>query len=239
MALLTLIRHGQASFLTDNYDKLSPHGELQARKLGEHWLRTGTTFDQVYHGPAERHIRTEQVVAETFREAKQSWPETVLLPEVDEYPGIEVMRTFLPDLMEQHEDIRAMEAQFREAGDRSVAARVYDKLFQRITRMWVAGELDSPDVESWQSFCSRVDRGILRVQESASKNGRIAVFTSGGVIAATARTALDLSPQKTLELSWASRNATYSEFLFSSERFSLSTFNNLPHIEDRELITYR
>ncbi len=225
--------------MADNYDKLSALGELQARKLGEYWVRLGTTFDQVYYGPAARHIGTGQAVASTYRNAGLPWPEPVPLPEADEYSGIEVMREFLPGLMEKHEDIRELEAQYRAAGDKSAAARVYDRLFQRITRMWVAGELDSPDIESWQKFCARVERGIARVREASGKNGRIAVFTSGGVIAATARAALDLSPQKTLELSWTSRNSSYSEFLFSGERFSFSNFNNSPHLEQAELITYR
>ena len=239
MALLALVRHGQASFLTGNYDRLSELGELQSRKLGEYWLRTRTMFDQVYYGPAQRHVRTGECVAAVFHEAGVAWPGAIAAPELDEYPGIEVMRTFLPGLMETHEDIRALEAQFREAGEKSAAARVYDRLFQRITRMWVGGELDSPEVESWQAFCERVDRGIGRIRESAGRNARVVVFTSGGVIAATARTALDLSPQKTLELSWTPRNATYTEFLFSKERFSLSSFNNLPHLEDAAMITYR
>jgi len=64
------------------------------------------------------------------------------------------MRTFLPGLMEKHEDIRALEAEFRQAGDRGAAFRIYDKLFQRITRMWVDEELDSPEVESWRNFAS-------------------------------------------------------------------------------------
>jgi broad specificity phosphatase PhoE len=239
MALLTLVRHGQASFLESNYDKLSERGERQARILGEYWLETGATFDQVYYGPACRHLRTGEIVAEVYRHAGARWPEPVTLPELDEYPGIEVMRTFLPGLMERHEDIRALETEFRQAGDRSAAFRVYDKLFQRITRMWVDEELDSPEVESWRRFCDRVDHGIGTIREGALKNGRVVVFTSGGVIAATVRKALDLSPQRTLELSWTSRNASYTEFLFSLERFSLSSFNSHPHLEDGEMLTYR
>ncbi len=239
MALLTLVRHGQASFLSDNYDKLSDLGEHQARKLGEYWVRSAVSFDQVYFGPAERHIRTGELVIEAYLQAGLPWPDPVALPEVDEYSGIEVMRAFLPGLMEKDEDIRALEAQFRAAGDRGAAARVYDRLFQRITRMWVAGELDSPEIESWQRFCERVERGIARIQEGSEKNGRIVVFTSGGVIAATARLALELSARKTLELSWTSRNASYAEFLFSGDRFSFSGFNAVPHLEDPALITYR
>ncbi len=239
MALLTLVRHGQASFMERNYDKLSEGGERQSRILGEYWLETGAQFDQVYYGPACRHLRTGEIVAEVFRESGVEWPQPITLAELDEYPGIEVMRTFLPGLMETHEDIRALEAEFRQAGDQSATFRLYDKLFQRITRMWVEEELASPEVETWKNFCERVDRGIAQIRNGAHKNGRVAVFTSGGVIAATVRGALDLSPQRTLELSWTSRNASYTEFLFSVERFSLSSFNNHPHLVEEELLTYR
>jgi broad specificity phosphatase PhoE len=239
MALLTLVRHGQASFLEDNYDKLSALGEAQSRRLGEYWIAGQVKFDQAYCGPAERHLRTGLCVVQAFHDAGLPFPELITLPDGDEYQGFEVMRAFLPGLMETHEDIRELERQFRNAGEKSLAARFYDRLFQRITRMWAAGELDSPEVESWQKFCDRVEGMVTRIREIASKNSHIVVFTSGGVIAATARLALDLSPQKTLELSWTSRNATYSEFLFSGERFSLSTFNNRPHLNDPELITYR
>jgi hypothetical protein len=58
-------------------------------------------------------------------------------------------------------------------------------------------------------------------------------------MAATVRLALDLSPRRTLELSWMPRNASYSEFLFSGERFSLGTFNAFPHLDSAELLTLR
>jgi broad specificity phosphatase PhoE len=240
MALLTLVRHGQASFMQDDYDRLSPLGQQQSSILGQYWLRTHAGIDQIYYGPAKRHVHTGELVAEVFRKAGEPFPDPLPAPELDEYPGVEVFRTFLPGLMEKHDDIRALEQSARDAGERSEAAsRLYDRLFQRITRMWVAGELDSPEVESWVQFCTRIEAGISRIRENVGKNRRIAVFTSGGVIAATVRLALDLSPQRTLELSWTPRNASYTEFLTSGERFSLSSFNNHPHLEDQVLLTYR
>lgn len=239
MALLTLVRHGQASFLADNYDQLSPLGEQQARLLGEYWARAGVTFHQVYYGPAQRHIGTGMFAAAAFHAAGLPWPQPIPLPQVDEFAGLEVMRAFLPGMVEKHADIRELEARFRSAAEHASAARLFDLLFQRITRMWVAGDLDSPQVESWQKFCERVDSGMALVRAAAGPSRRIAVFTSGGVIAAACRAALDLSPQKTLELSWSSRNASFAEFLFSGERFSFSSFNNIPHLQDPGLVTYR
>jgi broad specificity phosphatase PhoE len=100
----------------------------------------------------------------------------------------------------------------------------------------VAGELESPDVETWESFCDRVERGIATVRE---RGGRAVLFSSGGVMAATVRMALDLSPLRTLELSWTPRNACYSEFLFSGDRFSLGSFNAYPHLDSPDLLTWR
>lgn len=239
MALLTLVRHGQASFLKENYDKLSELGEWQARLLGEYWIRTKTAFDQVYYGPACRHLRTGQIVADVYREAGLPWPEPVVVPDVDEYPGIAVVQTFLPGLLETHQEIRTLEAEYRQAQEQSAAFRSYDKIFARITRMWVNGELDSPDLESWKTFCNRIDRGIQMIRDNAGNSKRIVVFTSGGVIAASVRLALDLAPQRTLEMSWTSRNASYTELVFTPERFWLSSFNNHPHLEDEDLLTYR
>lgn len=236
MGLLTIVRHGQASFLKPDYDQLSPLGELQARTLAEYWIARGVHFDHVFHGPARRQRTTGEIVAHAYSGAGLHWPEAAVLPELDEYAGIEVMRAFLPELIEKHEDIRALDQEFRTAGAHAIAARAFEKMFQRVTRLWVAGDLDSPDVESWQAFCDRVERGIATARAGG---GRVAVFSSGGVMAATVRLALDLSPVRTLELSWAPRNAAYSEFLFSGERFSLATFNSYPHLDRPELLTWR
>src|SRR5580658_6590371 len=98
MALLTLIRHGQASFLEPNYDKLSERGEIQSRKLGEYWVSAGARFDQIYYGPACRHRETGDIVGAVYRQAGLELPEVVTLAMLDEYPGIQVMRTFLPEV---------------------------------------------------------------------------------------------------------------------------------------------
>jgi hypothetical protein len=51
--------------------------------------------------------------------------------------------------------------------------------------------------------------------------------------------ALNLSPQHTLRVSWMSRNCSWSEFLYSGDRFTLSAFNTHPHLNDSAMLTYR
>ena len=78
MSELILIRHGQASFGEDNYDKLSKLGRRQANRLGQHWLAAGLAVDQVFAGPRDRHLDTARLTGEVLRSHGQSWPETVV-----------------------------------------------------------------------------------------------------------------------------------------------------------------
>jgi len=69
MRVLTLVRHSQASFFTDDYDRLSPTGIAQARLLGDYWARQGDAFGEVYVGPRRRQQQTAELVAARYREA--------------------------------------------------------------------------------------------------------------------------------------------------------------------------
>ena len=64
MAELVLVRHGQASFGTDDYDKLSELGWRQSRWLGEYFRERGTAFDLVVRGSLRRHAETLTGIAE-------------------------------------------------------------------------------------------------------------------------------------------------------------------------------
>jgi len=236
MSLLYLVRHGQASFHADDYDQLSPRGMEQARQLGVHWLQLQLNFDHVYVGPRHRHRQTLAAVAAVYREQGRPWPAPVTLPELDEHAGPEVLSRSLPALMQRDPVIREMRAQLRK--DSATVQRDYLRLFQKVTRLWVRRELHLPELEAWHEFRERVHRGLVKMTEVAGSNRKIAAFTSAGPLAAALGRALDLEDEKTLELSWVIRNAACSEFLFSPRRFSLVTFNAVPHLKDPDLLTF-
>ena len=50
MSRLFLIRHAQASFLSENYDQLSDHGIDQAKILGESLASNEFIFDKIDSG---------------------------------------------------------------------------------------------------------------------------------------------------------------------------------------------
>ena len=236
MSLLFLVRHGQASFHADDYDQLSTRGVEQARRLGIHWADLNLIFDQVYVGPRRRHRQTLDAVAAVYRERGLGWPEPVELPELDEHSGQDVLTRSLPDLMHRDPVIREMREKLRKDSD--TLPRDYLRLFQKVTRMWVRRELSLPDLEAWHEFRDRVNRGLAQITNVAGRQKKVVAFSSGGPVAAAMGLALNLDDEKTLELSWVVRNAAYTEFLFSQGRFSLVTFNAVPHLTDPRLLSF-
>ncbi len=236
MSLLFFVRHGQASFNGDDYDQLSARGVEQSRQLGLHWTELKLIFDHVYVGPRRRHHQSLDAVAAVYHERGLKWPEPVELPELDEHSGQDVLSRSLPDLMQRDPVIREMKEKLRKDSD--TAQRDYLRLFQKITRMWVRRELSLPDLEAWHEFRARVNRGIEKMTGTGGSKKNVAAFTSGGPTAAATGFALNLDDEKTLELSWIVRNAACTEFLFSRGRFSLVTFNSVPHLTNRDLLTF-
>jgi len=112
-------------------------------------------------------------------------------------------------------------------------------LFEAVIAMWVSGEIAPATRESWQDFCARVNRGLSAFLVKSGKGEIAAIFTSGGPICVAVQRALHLSADDALRVAWVSRNCSYSEFLFSGERFMLSSFNTLSHLDNESLITYR
>jgi broad specificity phosphatase PhoE len=55
MSDLYMIRHGQASFGEENYDRLSPTGVVQAEIVARHWVGIGHLCGR--HEAADRYGR--------------------------------------------------------------------------------------------------------------------------------------------------------------------------------------
>ena len=239
MGRVFLVRHAQASFLEPDYDRLSATGEAQAHVLGEYWARRKVVFDRICTGPRVRHRDTEKAVREGFVKSGLKLPAPVVFDEFDEFQGDVVLEKSLPQLSETNSHIRDLEHAVRDANSPPQRRRNFQKLFERVVTMWVNGELIVSDVESWDAFIARVNRGLSQFLSTASKSETCAIFTSGGPVAVAVQRALRLSLHDTLQVAWMPRNCSYSEFLFTGDRFTLSTFNSFQHLDDPALQTYR
>src|ERR1700752_4988224 len=143
MGRLLLIRHGQASFLDQNYDKLSAIGEEQARRLGQYWVPHKMVFDQVCTGPRIRQKDTASIVAAVYRDAGFPFPEPVVMQEFDEYHGDGVLEHGLPLLLESNSKFRGLHQAFQNSSGADRLAN-FEKMFEMLITKWVDGEIVLP-----------------------------------------------------------------------------------------------
>jgi broad specificity phosphatase PhoE len=242
---IILVRHGQASFLEQDYDKLCANGQTQSGLLGEYWARRGVVFASTYSGPRLRQRDTARIVADAYRRARIDFPETVVMSEFDEYQAEAVLRECLPQLLQRNAEIRELLRAYEKSREATSSARsddrrkTFQRLFEAVISKWVAGEVTANGIESWQEFCLRVERGLAQVVRDTPPAASVVIFTSAGPIGAAMRRALHLSAEDALQMTWMSHNASFTTFLASGERFTLSTFNAHPHLDGDGLLTYR
>jgi broad specificity phosphatase PhoE len=239
MGIVFLVRHAQASFLQPNYDNLSHLGETQGRLLGEYWAKHRIVFDRACTGPCVRQKDTLAIVSDACRKAGIPFPDALVVREFDEYQGEAVLERSLPGLLETDQTIRGLQAAFQSSSGLAGRRASFQKLFEAVISKWVREELCPPGVETWLEFCSRVNSGLTKCLSAGSRGERVAIFTSGGPIAVVLQRALHLSAESTLNVSWMSRNSSWSEFLYSGERLTLSSFNCHPHLVDAAMLSYR
>jgi len=239
MSRLYLVRHAQASFLEQTYDKLSHLGETQSQLLGEFWARHKLVFDRVGTGPCVRQKDTAAIVAAAYAKINLAFPDILVMPEFDEYQGEAVMEHCLPTLLESDREIRTLQNAFQASADPQSRRRTFQKLFEAVIGKWVDEQISSNGVEPWRDFAARVNSGLAKFLAKGGQNERVAIFTSGGPIGLAVQRALDLSSQNALRVSWMAQNSSFGEFLFSNDRFTMSTFNSVPHLDDPAMQTYR
>ena len=236
MSSLFFVRHGQASFLQEDYDQLSPLGERQSRVLGEHWAALGMQVDRVYVGPKQRHLQTERAVASIYQAKGLPWPVPEPLPELDEHQGFEVMQHVLPNLIITDPVIGELVGATTKFEHLETDIRL--KILRRVMRLWLRDKVDASNFESWLAFKIRVQAGLKKMTAANDGGRNVLAFTSGGPVGVTTGSTLKLADEKMLELAWATRNGAYAEFLFSGKRISLITFNSASHFQKLELLTY-
>ena len=69
-----LIRHAQASWGAEDYDRLSPLGETQAQHLAEWLVAEGDSYTQVIRGDLRRHAQTLDTIEAVFAAAGRPLP---------------------------------------------------------------------------------------------------------------------------------------------------------------------
>jgi broad specificity phosphatase PhoE len=231
MGVLMLVRHGQASFGSEDYDVLSSRGVRQSRKVAEILAGYGVAPTSLIHGGMRRHLET----AEEMLRGAASWE----LPlEVDErwreLDHLAVMEAY-PTLTDAD---RALLRSGR------MELRAFQQLYTSATARWASGAYDGDYPESFVDFIGRVRAAIGHTARMARERRTAIVVTSGGPIAAACAMLTEVGEEpRSLAAAWARFNAvivnaSVTRVVVGSSGARLLTFNEHAAL-DRELVTYR
>jgi len=242
MGTLLLIRHGQASYGEVDYDRLSTRGQEQARALGTYLA--ATRIDQLYAGPLVRQQTTAALAAETAK----TLPAVTTLPELAEYPALDLLQHFMPKLVATDPKFAALTQTPPRASHGSAnapSARSHrsdlddlaNEAFHTILGRWARDEWEVAGIERVTAFADRVRRGLDHVVRDVRSGARIAVVTSAGPIGVAVGLTFGASEHHMIRTSSVIRNASITELRFRSrdfdwhpERVSLISFNSTHHL---------
>jgi broad specificity phosphatase PhoE len=239
MSELIIVRHGQASFLSGDYDQLSELGMEQARLLGQFWADRDLCPTRFVVGPRKRHRQTADAILAAMAAAGMAPEKTVEDQRLDEFDWDGLFRYTNSTLAERDPAIAALKHAFENAPDITAKRRTIQHYMEAVTTQWAARAFHEEGLETWDEFRSRVDVAVQLHTKHLPSGSRVVLVTSGGVAAASAGSVLGLDAARTLGLIWTLRNGALVEYLVGGGRISLGSFNNAPHLPDPAHWTYR
>ena len=211
MGTLFLVRHGQASFGTADYDRLSDLGERQCRRLGEYFAARGQRFQAVVRGTLRRQAQSLDALQQGLGEL----PEVQVFPGLNEYDSAAVVRAIHPEPL---------------PADKSPEAyRHHFKVLRQGLAAWMEGRTAPVGMPSYAEFAAGIVAVLDHVRQQP--DGDVLMVSSGGPISTAIGQVLGMPAAGTIELNLRIRNSAVTEFSFNPKRHVLHTFNTLPHLE--------
>ena len=235
MATIFLIRHGQASFGAENYDKLSELGCRQAHIAGEYFRDHGIVFDAVYSGDLSRQ-------RETARLAIASQTQDVVHhidPRFNEIQNEEQLEYLMPEVLKVNSELQALI-------DKGLgSSKDYQKLIEAVFNYWVTPACDDSRIQSWADFSGGTRQAIADVMQEQGGGKTLGIFTSGGTVATIVAQVLGLGGEQTYQFYEPIFNCSVTQLFYNRSKVSLSYFNDCSFLQvlgkqrDENLISYR
>jgi broad specificity phosphatase PhoE len=224
---ILLARHGQASFGTADYDRLSPTGLEQTAVLAADLGRRGVRIDAVVSGSMVRHRQTAEPVAAAMGCAltvDAGW---------DEFDSA--------DVFAHHSSSPVREE--RPAGSTApeISSREFQAVLDDALHAWIAAGEDSATAETWPAFTRRVAAARAALVDPLGPGETALVSTSGGVIAAICVELLAVPDGTAVAFNRVTANTGVSKVVHGRGGTTLVSFNEHAHLERNgsSLVTYR
>ena len=235
MATIYLVRHGQASFGAENYDKLSDLGCRQATVVGEYFRDHGVRFDAVYSGDLSRQRNTARL-------AVASQPAEVphhIDARFNEIENDLQLKYLMPDVIKINPKIEAM------VNKGLSSSKDYQKVIEAVFNYWVSPVCNDTRLQSWAEFSGGARQAMSDVMHEQGAGKTIGIFTSGGTLATIVAQILGLDGEKTYQLYEPIFNCSVTQLFYSRSKISLSYYNDssflqvLGQQQGEALISYR
>jgi broad specificity phosphatase PhoE len=236
MSELVFVRHGQASFGADSYDKLSQAGIEQVKQLSRHWRELGESFHHLYAGDLRRQQETAR---ELLDHVEVSQRRIQVMPAFNEYNGDPLIAIYLRNHRREGGFPAELSLPIPEE-------RLYQRVFEAATAKWIRDELEPADTdvgfEPWRDFQARVHSAMDELMEAHQNGSKVLISTSGGVIALALQRALGFPDAQVIATNWMVHNSSVTRIRYGGGKISLTLFNNLAHLEKPDLqhmVTFR
>lgn len=210
---ITMVRHGQASLGSANYDQLSPLGYEQSRWLGEYLAKDGHQFDLVITGAMARHKQTADALL-AGAGLSSDWREDARW---NEFHFEQLVRLYLAQNPELADETRTDKRQLLRALKLSLHA-------------WVQNQLPAEQLsETWAQFEARVVSALAELP--GDKN--ILIVSSGGALSMALCHILKAAPETMISLNLQTANTAVHQCIATRDGLQLTRFNHLPHLADK------
>lgn len=223
---LYLIRHGQASLGTADYDRLSELGQRQARLLGERVESDHTGPWQAWSGSLKRHRQTLAGLA-PGRDGRVD-------ASLNEYTVDQLIRAAVEQAEMLSLDLPGEQA----FADPKAYLATFLAWFPEVLGHWQQASLHCAHNGLWADFHQRVLSPVPEWRRSLLGGESPVVVTSAGVISTIVAelTGQDLAWQRELNISLY--NASVTELsLGADHRWRLERLNCVAHLSDAEMVT--
>jgi broad specificity phosphatase PhoE len=230
MQNLYLIRHGQANFSggTENYDKLSPLGKMQASLLADFFYINKIFPDFVYIGELQRHLETATPLLEKFSISPDCIQKISALNEFT--PGLwkGLARMISPNHLGLQKDLQLAEKKQKQNPKK--ATFLFFKITHTLLTEWRNGVTPSGEI-SYLEFVERIQKFKEEVL-TQKKSKQIFIFSSGTPLSILISHLLGMNSSKDMDWMYSLWNTSLSTFKGRVGDWKPITINNLPHIPD-------
>jgi broad specificity phosphatase PhoE len=219
VGVLLMVRHGQATLGTGNYDALSDLGQCQAAATGARLRDADLEIGRVVCGSLTRQRDTALAIMSAVGMPDERLEVDARLDEYD------------------HEGVFAAHSSgvTFETARGEVTPRELQASLDRAIVHWIAG--DGEYAEPHDAFVARI---LAAIEELTAGRGVTVVSTSSGVIALATAHVLGLPPQQWPALARVVVNGSITKLISGQLGTHLLTFNDHAHFErDRSELTYR